>query len=149
MMKMGITRFKQLYIPYTEWEDWLNGMWSRADKIKEPELLKQAIEFTGDHIKYGAAMREVIIAWPRTMLNSLTNQSINRRAFLGHCAVYFALKIPEYITRMAWGELTEKQRAAADKEAQQTINKFILEYAESNKRLHSDMGTQMLFEWNA
>ena len=115
-------RIKQIYVPYTEWEDWINGMWRKLPKEEESAMLKLAIAFTGDHIKYGAAMRDVIHAWPRTMLNSLTNTSINQRAFLGHCACTYAFSCPEYITRMAWKELTNAQRFEADRVAQETIN---------------------------
>ncbi|MHA2404643.1 MAG: hypothetical protein ACXADH_16710, partial [Candidatus Kariarchaeaceae archaeon] len=87
----------QQYVPYWEWEDWINGMWRKVDS--EPEWIAKAVEFTGDHIRYGSAMREVSIEWPRTMINSLTNKSINRRAFLGHCACSFKINCPEYITR--------------------------------------------------
>lgn len=128
-----ITRF---YIPYFEWEDWINGMWHKATPDQEKEMLKKAIEFTGNNIKYGDAMAKVIKAWPKTMLNSLTNTGINRRAFLGHCAVTFELQIPEYITRMAWKELTTEQQELADKQAQNYIN----QYEKENRELHNDLG---------
>lgn len=117
---------KQVWVPYWEWEDWINGMWRKVEN--EDELLKQAIEFTGDHEKYGSAMNEVIFAWPRTMLNSLTNKSINRRAFVGHCAVQNKINIPEYITRMAWKSLTNMQRILADIEAEKAIKNWELWY---------------------
>lgn len=134
---------KQVFIPYYEWEDFKNGMW---DKGHESQL-NDAIEFTSDHIKYGAAMGEVIIKWPKTMLNSLTNTSINRLAFLGHCAVCYKLNIPESITRQAWGLLTETQRVNANKIALYHIKKWELNYAESNRKIYKGLGKQMLFEW--
>ncbi len=133
-------KLKQQWVPYTEWEDWLNGMWGKASANDEPKMLQHAIEFTGDHEKYGDAMGAVIHAWPRTMLNSLTNTSINRRAFLGHCAVTFATGIPEYITRMAWKQLTNEQRELADAQAQKHIN----EYERQNSRVHIDLGEPLL-----
>lgn len=110
---------KRVYIPYWLWEDWLNGMWLKAEFD-----LQTCIDFTGNHLKYGQAMKQVIVAWPNTMLNSLTNPSVNKRAFLGHCAASFAIGCPEYITRMAWRELTDEQRYLADKVAQETIDEW-------------------------
>ena len=133
----------QQYVPYLEWEDWLNGMWRKVDD--EPEWICKAVEFTGDHVRYGTAMVEVSEAWPRTMLNSLTNVSINRRAFLGHCACSYAINCPEYITRMAWKQLNDKQRYLADKVAQETINKWVAIYENENRGVHQNMGEQMLF----
>lgn len=125
-------KIKQVYIPYWEWEDWKSGMWRKLKPEDENESLQRAIEFTGDCIKYGNAMHDVINAWPRTMLNSLTNPSINKRAFLGHCAVQFSIGVPEYITRMAWRELTDQQRFEADAVAQRTIDHWLYEYATKN-----------------
>lgn len=126
----------RVYIPYWEWEDWLNGMWAIGDESK----LQDAIEFTSDHILYGNAMMEVISAWPRTMLNSLTNTSINRRAFLGHCAVCYKLGIQESITREAWKFLTDQQRVAADDEA----TKHIKEYERSHREIYQNMAGSVL-----
>lgn len=122
-----MNKIKQVWTPYWEWEDWHAGMWRKSDT--EKLHLQQAIEFTGDHIKYGNAMLDVVFAWPRTMLNSLTNPGINKRAFLGHCAVTFKLAIPEYITRNAWKLLTQDQRDRADKIAQETIEAWREDYA--------------------
>jgi hypothetical protein len=135
---MGSRRsnIKQVWVPYWEWEDWLNGMWKKGDE----STLNEAIEFTGDHVRYGAAMGEVIAAWSRTMLNSLTNTSINRRAFLGHCAVCFKLGISEDITRQAWGFLTEQQRIEADAEA----TKHIKQYEETYRAIYQNLGESLL-----
>lgn len=117
---------KQIYTPYWEWEEWINGMWGGSDN--EEQDLQTAIEFTGNWQLYGAAMRQVVIAWPRTMLNSLTNPSINKRAFVGHCAVSYKLGIPEHITRQAWKFLTDQQRKDADAIAQKTIDEWKEKY---------------------
>lgn len=104
-------------------------MWSKVkSKEEENELLKKAIDFTGDHILYGKAMREVVWVWKNSMLNFLTNKSINRRAYLGHCAVYYKLQIPEYIVRMAWKKLTNEQRRLADLQAENTIKEWEKQY---------------------
>jgi len=132
------------YVPYWLWEDYLNGMWSKLDKNLEDEMLQKAINFTGDWKKYGEAMGQVIIAWPNTMINSLTNISINRRAFLGHCACSYAFNCPEYITRQAWHLLSLQQQIDADKIAQAHINN----YEKQDRKIHSRLGKQMLFEWD-
>lgn len=142
-MGSGKRRLKQIFIPYWEWEDWINGMWVRGND----EQLQPAIDFTADWVVYGNAMGEVIQAWPRTMLNSMTNLSINRRAFLGHCAVTFKLGIPESTTRKAWGLLTNEQRFNADEIAEKHIKHWEHEHKRKNISLHKGMGRQMLFEW--
>lgn len=118
-------RMKRVYIPYTEWEDWENGMWNQT----APEgMIQKAIEFTGNAELYGSWMERVVNEWPRTMLNSLTNPSVNKRAFVGHCAVCLAIGCPEYITRLAWKQLNQEQRDAADEMAEKIISAWFKRY---------------------
>jgi len=135
---------KQVYIPYWEWEDWLNGMWRKLPKKEEPKMLNLAIEFTGNHIRYGNAMKEVIVLWKQTMLNTLTNLNVNHRAFLGHCACQYKINCPEYITRQAWHKLNDMQRYLADKVAQETIDEWYARHERENLRLHPGVAEQML-----
>lgn len=124
-------KIKRVYIRYQDWEDWRHGMWRKVDN--EEEWLNKAVEFTGNHTLYGKWMREAIKRWPLTMLHNLTNTSVNRRAFIGHCAVCLAIGCPEYIVRMAWKRLTEEQRILADKEAEETYQKWKSEYLNTLK----------------
>lgn len=114
-------KIKQVWVPYSEWEDFKNGMWRKVARSEEPALLQTAIEFTGDWNAYGAAMQKVVFAWPKTMLNTLTNPAINQKAFVGLCACCYHLALPEYLVRRAWGILTEVQRVEANHKAQQAI----------------------------
>ena len=89
------------------------------------EKLELAKRITANSETYGAAMQAVIKAWPRTMLNSLTNTGMNRRAFVGRCAMSYAYGIPEKITRDAWAFLTDEQRNKANAKAQFYINEYL------------------------
>lgn len=131
----------QVYTPYTKWECYKNGMWSKVDVSSEQKMLQIAIDFTSDHVSYGSAMREVVFAWENSMINFLTNKSINRRAYLGHCAVSFKLGIPEYIVRMAWKHLTPKQQQLADLVAEKTIKEWEIWYMRKLKNI-SKLGRQ-------
>lgn len=134
-------KIKRLYEPYWNWEDYINGMWLKLEKHNEADMLYQAVQFTSNWIEYGNAMGEVIKAWPITMRNSLTNLSINRRAFLGHCACSYKFNCPEYITRQAWHIITEQQRIDADRIAESHIKKYEREI----KKIYSRLGEKLLF----
>lgn len=134
-------RIKQVWVPYWMWEDLINGMWRKLPKEEELEMLTKSIEFTGDWVKYGAAMIEVVKAWPLTMLNNLTNPSMNKRAFLGHCACCYEFGCPEYITRLAWRELTDRQRFDADEIAQMVIDEW---HEKTDLSAYQNMGVKVL-----
>tara|TARA_R100000808_G_C2153197_1_gene163206 strand:+ start:5646 stop:6038 length:393 start_codon:yes stop_codon:yes gene_type:complete len=99
-------------------------MWNKVNSNSEIKMLDLAISFTGNHILYGKEMENVVFKWKNTMINHLTNKSINRKAFLGHCAVFYKHQIPEYITRKAWKHLTKKQQILADNVAHKIIKKW-------------------------
>jgi hypothetical protein len=105
--------------------------------------LKKAIEFTGDHKKYGRFMMRVVNEWPVSCENALTDYLMNRKAWVGHAAVALALECPEDITREAWGHLSDEQQLLANKEAERAIQTWEHNYFKS-KGLCSDMGESLL-----
>lgn len=106
---------KQIFHHYNLWEDWKAGMWGRDDRLQE------AIDFTGDHERYGQAMKEVTEHWKYACEHNLSNQTINRRAWIGHAAVCFKLGICESTTRQAWAHLNDRQRYLANLQADKNI----------------------------
>lgn len=141
-------KIRQQFVPWWEWEDYINGMWRRLSKEEEEGMSQAAIEFTGDWQKYGKAMGEVLEAWPKTMLHNLSNTSINRRAFLGHCACQYQIQCPEYLVRSAWKELSDKQRFDADEIAEYHIKSWEKSNATKNRTVHKYMAKQMLLQWD-
>lgn len=115
----------RIHKPWYTWECHKSGMWRRLSKIDEEETLLICIKFISDHKKYGKYMNIVIKKWPNSMINFLTNPSVNKKAYIGHCAVQYAINCPEYITRMAWKYLTQDERDLADNEAIQCYHKFM------------------------
>lgn len=122
---------KQVYKPYWEWECFINGMWKPAT---DRALLKKAILFTSDYLQYGKAMREVVLIWENTMLHHLTNPSINKNAFIGHCACSYRHKLPESIVRQAWSFLSEEEKRLANNEANKA---YLLWREKQSKELKS------------
>lgn len=139
---------KQVYIPYWEWEDYINGMYRRLSSDEEKLYTKKATLFMNNIELFGETMREVVNTWGKTMINSLTNPAINKNAFVGQCALSFKLNCPEYITRNVWKHISIEKRNIANKLAERHINEWLLNYERKNKSVHKDMGIQMLFEWN-
>lgn len=126
----------RVYRPFWEWEDYNSGMWRKIDREDENKMLNEAINFTGDHKIYGGAMIEVVHKWPNTMEHNLTNASINKLAFIGHCAVQYKLNIPEYIVRMAWKHLSNEQRTLANEQALLAYKNWRYEY---NKKKSAEL----------
>jgi len=123
---------KRIYHPYNLWEDYINGMWKKVDKSSEKLMLKKAIEFTGDYKKYGKAMIDVVNNWKYTLEHNLTDNTINKKAFIGHCAVCYELGIPEYITRERKRRAETGKAPAREKQADNAIKLWFKKQNEKN-----------------
>ena len=134
-------KFKRVYHPYTEWEEISHNMWGDIDN--EKEWLEKAVKFTGDHKLYGSFMQRVVIEWPISCENALTDYNMNRKAWLGHAASALAMNCPEHITRKAWRHLTYEQQYLANKEASRAIRAWEDNYFKS-EQLRASMGGSLL-----
>lgn len=108
----------RIYHPYWKWECYKNGMWRKETKQYELNNFESIIEFTGNYKLYGSAMFKVINLWVYSCENFLSNESINKLAYIGHIACCYEKKYPEYLVRKAWGLLTNEQRYLANNEAE-------------------------------
>jgi len=102
----------RIYHHYTDWEETDSRMW-RSVKEKE-SYLKVAIDFTGDAKLYGEHMQNVIREWKISCEHNLSNQTQNRKAWIGHAACALAFGCPESIVREAWGYLSQQQQDDAN-----------------------------------
>jgi len=129
---------ERIYHPYHLWEDWKFGMWRNVFGEERETLLKKATEFTGDAKLYGSFMLRVITEWPYACEHNLSSTSINRQAFIGHCACCLALNCPEDITRLAWHTLTQEQQNKANAQADIAIATWEKQYNQRGKKCQSD-----------
>ena len=102
----------RIYHPYWMWEETDNNMWGTVPN--RAEMLEWAVDFTGDHERYGAAMMSVVNEWRFSCEHNLTNLTQNRKAWIGHAACAYAAKCPEDIVRQAWSHLTKEQQVKAN-----------------------------------
>lgn len=134
-------KLTRVWHPYHMWEEISHNMWGKVDDRKS--MLEKAIEFTGNHKLYGSFMQRVIVDWPVSCENALTDYYMNRKAWIGHAACALALKCPEDITRQAWKHLTYEQQYLANQEASRAISSWENNYIES-KELRESMGGSLL-----
>lgn len=107
-------------------------MWRKVSTAEEARLLLVAIEFTGNAELYGSWMRKVIRQWPIACEHNLTDLGQNRKAWVGHAATQMAIACPEYITRSAWGRLTDTQRIEANRQADHAIRLWESSYTDND-----------------
>jgi len=118
--------FKRVWHPYEKWEEIHFNMWGTV--VDRKDFLRRAIEFTGNHTLYGSYMMRVVKGWPISCENALTDNTLNKRAWIGHAACSLYMRCPEDITRKAWAFLTNEQQLLANKEARRAIQEWADHY---------------------
>ena len=109
----------QEYTHFNCWECFKSGMYSNSIQSQETHDLAKKI--MSNHVYFGSIMKKVSLDWKNTMLNHLSNVSINRKAFLGQCAMMYFLKSNSKTTKKVWKEITQIQRDLANHQAKKII----------------------------
>jgi hypothetical protein len=117
---------KRIYHPYWLWEDYKNGMYELNLK-NENYLIEKAIILLTDFNMFKTTALEVIKKWKVSSKVNLTNPNCNKKAWIGQASCSYKYKVPEYLTRIAWGKLTDEQRIKADNIAIEVIKIFNIE----------------------
>lgn len=141
-MSLQNWKIEQVWHPWHLWEEVSHNMWGTVSD--RSGYLEQAIEFTGDHKRYGHFMKRVALEWPISCENALTDPHLNHKAWIGHAACALAFKCPEDIVRQAWSYLNDGQKYLANQEASRTIRDWRIRYCK-DRGIRSDMGEQSLF----
>lgn len=66
--------------------------------------------------------------WKISAEHNLSNTNRNRQAWLGQAACCFSHGAPEYITKLAWNNLTEKEQKIANDVADDVIKDWEQKY---------------------
>lgn len=139
---------KKIWHHYALWEEVPGGMWRDVTAREAAEMMPKAVEFTGDAERYGEAMLRVPVEWPISTEHNLSDTGQNRRAWIGHAAACLSMGFPEYVTRKAWGYLSQKQQDDANEKASQAIAAWERIHERENTEVDKAMGKQMLLAWN-
>lgn len=127
---------KQFYAPYTDWEDFKNGMYEITFEGYFDELVYNAESMLKDCDLFRNTCLLILKNWPVASKVNLTNKNCNRQAWLGQAACNYHFGVIETLTRIAWKNITEEQRIGANKIADQIIRYFELTYEKTDIEIY-------------
>lgn len=141
MITVKLINMEQIYIEYQKWEDYLSGMYNMNDTIDKDKKVINAINLLSNPNQFYEVCNDLVNDWKNATDVNLSNKNQNRKAWLGAAACMYKYEVPEYLTRIAWGLLNKQVQDSANRIAE----KIIQEYEGKNRKIHSDVGTTMLF----
>lgn len=115
---------KRIFHQYKEMEDFQNGMYGE-NKDGRSERVKKSCEILGDKETCRKAMETVVSRWKNATEYNLSNDKINKKAWLGQACCSIYANIHEDETREGWELLTDNQREEANKIANEIIANWI------------------------
>lgn len=117
----------RIYHTWDKWECYPAGLHNQKppkDLEMDDEACKEAYrEFLSDLPRFAAALDRVLREWPMTCEHNLTNESMNRLAWLGQAAMCIETGIPA-IYRGGFNRLTPQQQEDANLMALKYLNIF-------------------------
>jgi len=117
----------RIYHTYDKWECFPAGFFDNKplfDATTE-EIEKLFAEYFKDLSRFERGIKRVFNEWPNSCEHNLTNENLNRVAWLGQAAVCIDLGIPSTF-RSGYRLLSEKEQLAADTMALNYINNWMI-----------------------
>jgi hypothetical protein len=117
---------KRIYHTWDRWECYPAGLYNTtAPEGMDAESARLAYAgFLRDLPRFAAAMAGVLASWPNSCEHSLSNEKMNRIAWLGQAAMCYATGVPS-VFRSGFALLAEHEREAANNEALRALNSWL------------------------
>lgn len=115
----------RIYHPYWLWEDYQNGFYDNVSGEKKQELINKVLEMFNSEELTKENMNRVINEWVYSCEHNLSNESLNRIAYIGQSACCIYAGIPNTVTMEAWNLLDEKVQERSNFIANSVLQKWI------------------------
>lgn len=119
---------RRIFHHWEKWECVKAGMYSESD-LDRDEALEMYATFFRDIARFTAAMIRVTQEWPISCEQFLTNDSINRIAWLGQASMCMDTGVPRCF-RAGFMLLSRDEQAAANQAAEDMLRHWLFEHQE-------------------
>jgi hypothetical protein len=122
---------KRIYHHYTLWEDFRAGFYDNCSGEEKKDKINKAIELFSNPELTRDYMMMAIDEWSYSCEHNLSNESMNKIAYIGQaaCCLYFG--IPSTVTMESWSKVEKEHQDKANEIAKEVLNIWI----ERNKNI--------------
>lgn len=116
----------RIYHTWDKWECYPAGFYENNPPkgMTNDQALFAYRDFLSDWPRFSEALCRVLNEWPNSCEHYLTNENMNRIAWLGQASMCISTGIPAAF-RAGYNLLTEEQKKAADEMAMIALNKWL------------------------
>ena len=122
----------RIYHTWDKWECYPAGFYDpkpRDRSVDDDQARDMYRDFLRDTPTFGVALDRVLHEWPNSCEHYLSNERMNRIAWLGQAAACIHLGLPSTY-RSGYNKLTEEEKREADLTALDALNKWLTSYGE-------------------
>lgn len=119
---------KRIYHRWDEWECYPAGFYENRPQNKaltDDDCRQLYRELLSDVLRFREALGDVVDQWPASTEHYLSNERMNRIAWLGQAALCLAEGVPSRF-RGGYMLLSEAEKAAADDVALEALNAWLV-----------------------
>ena len=115
---------KRIYHPYNLWEDYKNGFYKSETNLNLDEQIEVCKNLFLDLKEFENILNILIRDWKYSMEHNLTNESLNKIAYLGQASCAYKFKISNDISRQGYNLLNAYEKQKADDMAKKYLEKW-------------------------
>ena len=132
---------KRIYHPWDRWECFPAGFYATVPPA--PMTAEQALDayavFLRDTPRFEAALGRVLAEWPTSCEHFLSNEGLNRIAWLGQASMCIATGVPSFF-RAGFKLLNDQERRTANATALKWLNVWLHPRSEDVAGLFEGIG---------
>lgn len=125
---------KRLFHPWDKWEDYAHNFYGGVKEYKKDNTLETYASLLQDIPRFEAALKIIIRDWKYSCEHNLTNESMNRIAYLGQASCALVYNVPHSVCMGGYNLLSDEEKKAADGMAE----KYLKIWLEANKDVYSE-----------
>ena len=118
---------KRIFHTWDEWECYPAGFYNnhpQTGQMDDDEARDAYAAFLADSDAFRAALKRVLAEWPNSCEHYLSNERMNRIAWLGQAAACIAIGLPSRF-KGGFNRLTEEQQEEANSVALEALNEWL------------------------
>jgi hypothetical protein len=117
----------RIFHPYDKWEDYRAGFHGGQDYPKDNTLELYA-SLLRDLPKFETALQHILGNWKYSCEHNLSNEGMNRVAYLGQAACALVYHVPSSVSMGGYNLLSQNEQKAADAMAQKYLDLWLEGY---------------------
>ena len=118
---MGNTEIKRIYHSWEKWEDYKCGFYDNVSGKNKPFMIEKVVELFINPELTEKYMNKAIKEWFFSCEHNLTNNGLNKIAYIGQAACCLYDGIPSTITMEAWSKVPKEFQIIADSIATEVL----------------------------